>query len=94
MEFEAIPAKVSAFETVMMGLRTARGVDSVRFARRFGSRPELLFPSSIGKWGGLFELSEKSIRLDGRGMDILNSILVDIGTEIDSAPDFRIGGNA
>ncbi len=93
MEFEIIPPRVAAFETIMMGLRTARGIDAGRFKRRFGRLPHDLFPVTLEKWGSRFTLSGASVRLDGPGMDILNSILVDIGTEIDKMTDFFSGGD-
>lgn len=94
MELEVLSARTSAFETIMMGLRTARGVDSGRFEGRFGLSPEALFPATIKKWHSHFTCGEDFISLDDEGMDILNSILVDIGTEIDSVPDFQKGGRA
>lgn len=80
--------KDSAFEMVMMGLRTTAGLDKNRFKERFGVSFEDVFHRSIEKWAGHFIADEASIHLDDEGLDILNRILVDMLAEMDQTqPD-------
>jgi len=88
-----ISAKDSAFEMIMMGLRTSRGLDLRRFNARFGdcfahahpgrSSPPFLAPA-IDRWKGRFAESDGFLRLDGQGLDLLNPILVDVLSAMDS----------
>ncbi len=88
-----IGAKDSAFEMIMMGLRTSRGLDLRRFGARFGtfpdeaeacrSLPSFLRPA-IERWKDRFSESDGFLRLDGRGLDLLNPILVDVLSAMDS----------
>lgn len=88
-----IGAKDSAFEMIMMGLRTSRGLDLRRFGARFGTfpggagpwvnAPRFLAPA-IERWGERFSESDGFLRLDGRGLDLLNPILVDVLSAMDS----------
>lgn len=88
-----IGAKDSAFEMIMMGLRTSRGLDLRRFGARFGTFPGLAGPCgsaprflvpAIERWGERFSESDGFLRLDGRGLDLLNPILVDVLSAMDS----------
>jgi oxygen-independent coproporphyrinogen-3 oxidase len=88
-----ISAKDSAFEMIMMGLRTSRGLDLGRFGARFGDfidpgRPGRVAPTflapAIGRWKDRFAESDGFLRLDGRGLDLLNPILVDVLSAMDS----------
>jgi oxygen-independent coproporphyrinogen-3 oxidase len=94
-----ISAKDSAFEMIMMGLRTSRGLDLGRFKARFGdifpsaglgAGPELgpdapaFFASAIERWRDRFTGIDGFLRLDGRGLDLLNPILVDVLSAMDS----------
>jgi len=67
----------SAFEMVMMALRTSRGLDEERFRSRFGVDASNLLSRTIKTWSEHFSESEGRLRLDGSGLDILNRILVD-----------------
>ena len=88
-----ISAKDSAFEMIMMGLRTSRGLDLRRFNARFGdcfahahpgrSSPPFLAPA-IDRWKDRFAESDGFLRLDGQGLDLLNPILVDVLSAMDS----------
>ena len=73
-----IDRKDSAFELVMMGLRTRQGVDRQRFARRFGSDLYPLIATVLGKWKDRFIQDDEYLRLDDAGLDLLNPLLLDI----------------
>jgi len=74
----------SAFEMVMMALRTSRGLDEKRFQSRFGLEASRLMSRTIGTWSEHFSESEGRLSLDGSGLDILNRILVDALDEMES----------
>ncbi|HOV94500.1 MAG TPA: coproporphyrinogen-III oxidase family protein [Spirochaetales bacterium] len=76
--------KDSLFEMVMMGLRTVQGVDESRFEKHFGVSFCRTFHRSIDKWAGHFVECGASIHLDDQGLDILNSILVDMLVDLDA----------
>jgi len=84
-----IGAKDSAFEMIMMGLRTARGLDVRRFNSRFNAAgsgpglPSFLLPA-VERWKDRFSESDGFLRLDGQGLDLLNPILVDVLSAMDS----------
>ncbi|MDD3821080.1 MAG: hypothetical protein PHT01_06990, partial [Spirochaetales bacterium] len=73
-----IDKKDSAFELVMMGLRTRRGVDSLRFERRFGSDIYSFLAPVLEKWKDRFVPDREFLRLDDEGLDLLNPILLDV----------------
>ena len=73
-----IDKKDSAFELVMMGLRTRRGVDSLRFERRFGSDIYSFLAPVLEKWKDRFVPDREFLRLDNEGLDLLNPILLDV----------------
>jgi len=79
-----IGRKDSAFEMIMMALRTARGLDEERFKARFGLEAGALLSSTREKWKDRFSESGGFLRLDGPGLDILNLILVDALDEMGS----------
>ncbi|MCE1195831.1 coproporphyrinogen III oxidase family protein [bacterium] len=88
-----ISAKDSAFEMAMMGLRTARGLDLRRFGARFGAflgeaepggKAPRLFAPAIERWKDRFTEADGFLRLDGEGLDLLNPILVDLLSAMDS----------
>lgn len=82
-KFDWIEAKDSAFEMIMMGLRCSIGLDENRFKSRFGLAAHDLLAGTMLKWSERFSRSEGHIRLDGRGLDLLNRILVDALVEMD-----------
>ena len=68
------------FERMMMGLRMVQGVDCVRFFRDFGVRPEEVWPEALSRslGAGLMERRGDFLRLTGRGMQVMNSVLVEL----------------
>ena len=67
----------SAFEMVMMGLRTSKGLDETRFRSRFGLEASMVMAKTLRKWKDHFSDNQGYLSLDGSGLDILNGILVD-----------------
>ena len=80
-----IDRKDSAFEAVMMALRTAAGLDEKRFEDRFDLAPRTLLAGTIEKWKSFFPESSGHLRLNDRGLDLLNGILVDALGEMDAS---------
>jgi len=79
-----IDRKDSAFEWVMMALRTKGGLDEKRFESRFGLRPREILAGTIHTWESLFSESRPGyLGLNDKGLDILNRILVDALEEMD-----------
>ena len=68
------------FERMMMGLRQTRGVDCLRFARDFGAQIEEIWPEQIARMtrDGLLLRERDRLRLTGRGMQVMNSVLVEL----------------
>lgn len=68
------------FERMMMGLRMVRGVDCARFARDFGAQPEDVWPEALARSvkNGLMAREGDFLRLTGRGMQVMNSVLVEL----------------
>ena len=68
------------FERMMMGLRQTRGVDGLRFARDFGVTPEEAWPEPIARMtrDGLIVREGDRLRLTSRGMQVMNSVLVEL----------------
>lgn len=79
-----IDRRDSAFEMLMMGLRTSRGVDRTEFEARFGLDLLSILGNTMGKWKKRFLVREGFLSLDGQGMDILNGILLDAMDDIDT----------
>ena len=76
---EAVSAPDSRFEQVMLGLRTAEGLDLIAFQARQGiSLPEA-FPGALEKHisGGLLQLSDTHLRLTRKGFDLMDLALLD-----------------
>ena len=67
------------FETVMLGLRKTEGVSYEAFQRRYGCDLRDTYPEAIEKneKRGLWETDESFLRLNPRGLDLLNSVLLD-----------------
>ena len=68
------------FERMMMGLRMTRGVDCTRFERDFGQTPEAVWQKAVTRFirQGLLERAGDRLRLTSRGMQLMNSVLVDL----------------
>ena len=74
-----ISEKEQRFETVMLGLRTTEGVSEADFSRRFGLTVREAFPSGAAFAAGNGLLRRDSpgfFALNARGLDLLNTVLV------------------
>ncbi len=80
---EYIDRKTGLFEFLMMGFRTARGVDTRRIASLFGIDVAQVIPNSLARWSQEIIRSEHSIALRPRSFDILNRFLVECLEELD-----------
>ena len=76
------------FERMMMGLRQTQGVDRARFAQDFGAEPERIWPKTICEMTDkeLMTCNKERIALTGRGMQVMNGVLVRLMEEMDSKP--------
>ena len=66
------------FETVMMGMRLRKGMDTVQFAKRYGRRIQDVYPRSLAflMEHALIEPDVSSVlKATKRGYAILNSVL-------------------
>jgi len=68
------------FERMMMGLRMTQGVDIERFCAEFDASPEEIWPEQINRFmaQGMMERAGGRLRLTKRGMQLMNSVLVEI----------------
>lgn len=76
-EVEIIDRQTAAFEVLMMGFRTAGGVDAARFYALFGIPVTALIPSSLERWSGEIIQKDNHIAIHPRNFDILNRFLVE-----------------
>lgn len=74
----------AAFETLMMGFRTLEGIDLVAFSARFGLGLEELIEGSLAAWAPRLSRKGGRLRLDGRGLDLLNRFLADCLGELEA----------
>ncbi|HOJ63755.1 MAG TPA: hypothetical protein PLE45_04980 [Spirochaetota bacterium] len=70
-------------EFFLMSLRLTDGINISEFINRFDLNPIFLLENSIKKYNDLFEIKE-NIRLNEKGLNILNRILVDIFIELEN----------
>ncbi|MCX7026293.1 MAG: coproporphyrinogen-III oxidase family protein [Spirochaetes bacterium] len=85
LSISRLSRKDSAFETIMMGLRTASGLDTERFAARFGGDPESILARTLGIWKGEFGTrSGGRLAVNDAGLDLLNPILVDALIDVEA----------
>jgi oxygen-independent coproporphyrinogen III oxidase len=77
---EHISKEEARFESMMLGLRMTRGVKDVDFTRMHGMSVREAFGEKLDKpiGGGLLEWHEGALRLTRLGMDLQNSVLVDL----------------
>ncbi|MEN6557538.1 MAG: hypothetical protein ABFC54_05085, partial [Thermoguttaceae bacterium] len=77
---EPISPEEARFESVMLGLRMMRGVQDTDFTRRHGMSLRQAFGEKLDKpiHDGLLEWHAGSLRLTRRGMDLQNTVLVDL----------------
>jgi len=80
---EYIDRRTGLFEFLMMGFRTARGVDTQRIASLFGIDVAQVIPNSLARWSQEIIRSEHGIALRPRSFDILNRFLVECLEELD-----------
>ena len=77
---EHISKEEARFESLMLGLRMMRGVNDGDFTRMHGMSIREAFGEKLDKpiSGGLLEWHEDALRLTRLGMDLQNSVLVDL----------------
>ena len=77
---EQISKEEARFESMMLGLRLTRGVKNEEFTRMHGMSIREAFGEKLDKPidGGLLEWHEGVLRLTRLGMDLQNSVLVDL----------------
>ena len=78
-EVQAVAPQDAMFESVMLGLRMTQGVDTQAFEARHGRSFDAVFgqraqPSLAA---GLTEWTDGHLRLTRRGMDVMNTVLLD-----------------
>jgi len=75
-ETTLVAGRDAMFETLMMGLRVAEGLDTADFTRRFGSSPSAVFGDVPARSGGrVLDMGGRWLPTEA-GMDTLNGILV------------------
>jgi oxygen-independent coproporphyrinogen-3 oxidase len=79
-ETEQISREEARFESMMLGLRMTRGVKDEEFTRMHGMSIREAFGEKLDKpiSDGLLEWQEGALRLTRLGMDLQNSVLVDL----------------
>ena len=79
-ETEQISKKEARFEGMMLGLRMTRGVKNEDFTRMHGMGIREAFGEKLDKpiGSGLLQWHEGALRLTRLGMDLQNSVLVDL----------------
>ena len=77
---ELISKEEARFESLMLGLRMTRGVKNEDFTRMHGMSIREAFGEKLDKpiRGGLLQWHEGALRLTRLGMDLQNSVLVDL----------------
>jgi oxygen-independent coproporphyrinogen III oxidase len=77
---EPISKDKARFESMMLGLRMTRGVEDADFTRMHGMSIREAFGGKLDKpiGAGLLEWREGALRLTRLGMDMENSVLVDL----------------
>ncbi|NLY00437.1 MAG: radical SAM family heme chaperone HemW [Rhodopirellula sp.] len=77
---ERVSEEEARFESMMLGLRMTRGVKDEDFARMHGMGIREAFGEKLDQpiGGGLLEWHEGALRLTRLGMDLQNSVLVDL----------------
>jgi oxygen-independent coproporphyrinogen-3 oxidase len=79
-EIEEVTTQEARFESMMLGLRVTRGVKNDDFARMHGIGIREAFGEKLDKpvSAGLVEWHDGALRLTRLGMDLQNSVLVDL----------------
>ena len=71
-------------EYLLMGLRLTAGLNLEDFNARFCVSFKNLFGNTLDKYKEYFIINSNNIRLDNRGLDILNKILIDLFCDVES----------
>ncbi len=84
-EKESLSAADFLKDFLLMGLRLAEGIDLQRFEKIFTINAEDLFPRTLDKFcgTGLLNLDGSVLRAGSEGMDLLNTILLSLFSELD-----------
>jgi oxygen-independent coproporphyrinogen-3 oxidase len=82
-EVEYIDRKTALFEFLMMGFRTACGVDTERISSLFGVDVTQSIPSALARWESEIVRRDHHIALQARSFDILNRFLVECLEELE-----------
>jgi len=80
---EFIDRNTALFEFLMMGFRTARGVDTQRIASLFGLDVAQIIPNTLARWRKEIINTDRHIALRPRSFDILNRFLVECLEEME-----------
>jgi len=83
LDVEIVGRRDFLYDYLLMGLRTAEGIDEVAFARIFGEDARGLAPRTVEKRRGLFSDAPGRFALTDAGRRVLNSVLVDLFGEIE-----------
>lgn len=75
--YSSLTFEEAVFETAMLSLRLTEGIDLADFSRRFGISFWERFAPQIAAHGDCLTCDANHVRLNRRGMEIMNSILVD-----------------
>ena len=76
---ETLDRRASESEFVMLGLRTAGGIDAARFRERFGRELAAALPGlARALHAGLVEADERSVRLTPRGLLVADSVAAEL----------------
>lgn len=87
IETEAVSGSSFVLETLMMGLRLARGIDAASFRHRFGQDFDRLFPGLWQCWTerGLAAPQMGRLRLTDRGLLVLDPLLRELAERLRAA---------
>jgi oxygen-independent coproporphyrinogen-3 oxidase len=88
-ELIRIDTNEEAFETIMLGLRTVRGVSLAEFFKRFSCSLEQFFPHAVNTLtaNGWLQIADGYARLSPHGLDMQNAALQYFLEESEKAPD-------
>ena len=78
LDYTELSIKEQMFETVMMGLRLARGISKITFQNTYGKSLDEVYPNTIRRYRSDGSLQETDDRLfcSEAGREILNTLLV------------------
>ena len=77
LEARSVPPEEQMFETIMLGLRTADGVNLVSFRKRFGTELSEQYSTAVRclRENGWISESASHLRLNDRGLDMNNAAI-------------------